>query len=89
MLLPALNAAREKAHSISCLNNLKSIGTAQAGYTLDNEEWIIYAARTKTGWADSNFGSSWWGTLGGLDDNSNYGVSLKYDLYGSVCASNW
>ena len=77
MLLPALNAAREKAHSISCLNNLKSIGTAQAGYTLDNGEWIIYAARTKTAWADSNFGSSWWGTLGGLGDNSNYGVSLK------------
>ena len=55
MLLPALNQAREKARSISCLNNLKTIGTAQAGYTLDNADWIIYAARTKNSWANTTF----------------------------------
>ena len=76
MLLPALNQAREKARSISCLNNLKTIGTAQAGYTLDNADWIIYAARTKTSWASTTFKASWWGTLGGLGDNANYGVNL-------------
>ena len=32
MLLPALNNAREKAHTISCVNNLKQIGTALIMY---------------------------------------------------------
>lgn len=36
MLLPALNAARERARSASCINNLKSIGTAQMLYFDDN-----------------------------------------------------
>ncbi len=41
MLLPALNAAREKARSIACLGNLKSIGTAAIMYASDNNEWEI------------------------------------------------
>ena len=32
MLLPALNAAREKAKNISCVNNLKTISTACVMY---------------------------------------------------------
>ena len=35
MLLPALNKARASARSISCINNLKQIGTAAALYTND------------------------------------------------------
>ena len=35
MLLPALNSAREKARSISCLSNLKQIGTAAIYYGND------------------------------------------------------
>jgi prepilin-type N-terminal cleavage/methylation domain-containing protein len=37
MLLPALNKAREKGHSISCISNLKQIGLAMGQYTVDND----------------------------------------------------
>lgn len=32
MLLPALNRARERAYSVTCLNNLKQVGMAQNSY---------------------------------------------------------
>lgn len=38
MLLPALNAAREKARSISCVNNLKQWSTIFAMYAQNNDE---------------------------------------------------
>ena len=79
MLLPALQKARDKAKSTTCLNNLKTIGMAQAGYTMDNNDWIIYAARTATDWASTNFAATWWGTLGGIKTNHNGGVSLTME----------
>ena len=41
ILLPALNKAKLTAAKISCMNNLKSIGSAQAMYSMDNENWIV------------------------------------------------
>ncbi|MDD5728292.1 MAG: type II secretion system protein, partial [Victivallales bacterium] len=40
MLLPALSKAREKGHSISCLNNLKQAGVALMGYVNEYEDFF-------------------------------------------------
>ena len=40
MLLPALNAAREKARSINCMGNLNSLGKAGMMYRNDNMEYF-------------------------------------------------
>ncbi len=40
MLLPALNQARERAKSSTCMNNLKQNGNAFAFYAADNKETI-------------------------------------------------
>jgi prepilin-type N-terminal cleavage/methylation domain-containing protein/prepilin-type processing-associated H-X9-DG protein len=45
MLLPALNQAREKAKSISCLNNFKQLSLAIQLY-LDNNEETMFANST-------------------------------------------
>ena len=75
MLLPALGKAKEKGSAISCLNNLKTIGLAQTGYTNDNDDWILYATRAVSSAANTH--ASWWGTLGGLGGKTNYGVNLR------------
>lgn len=39
LLLPALNAARERAKAISCTGNLKQIGLATTSYASDYDGW--------------------------------------------------
>ena len=40
MLLPALNKARIKAKMITCVNNLKQLGTGAAMYTSDSDDYL-------------------------------------------------
>lgn len=40
MLLPALNAAREKARTLSCISNQKQLGLALNIYAMDNKDYF-------------------------------------------------
>ncbi len=41
MLLPALNSARDKARTISCLSNMKQMGNIFSQYAMDNSDFLI------------------------------------------------
>ncbi len=61
MLLPALNAAREKAQSSQCINNLKQTGLAHAIYAGENQGFIplqSVSGRNKTQWAAELWGEN-------------------------------
>ena len=49
MLLPALNQVRDKARSVSCLNNLKQLGTASLIYADDYKGWMPRGYDSVTG----------------------------------------
>ena len=42
LLLPALNQSRERARAISCLSNMKQIGTMFALYMTDNRDLVMH-----------------------------------------------
>ena len=55
MLLPALSAARERARSAQCLNNLRQLGWGAAMYSEDNRSYCAPGYIT-----DANFSSVYW-----------------------------
>ena len=47
MLLPALNKARERAKTMSCVSNKKQLMTGVSLYLSDNDEYFNTVARTQ------------------------------------------
>jgi len=52
MLLPALSKAREKARCISCVSNLKQLGTGAAMYSMDNDDFLVFGLDWEQGMGD-------------------------------------
>ena len=50
MLLPALNAAREKAKGIKCISNLKQQGVGAQCYFNDFQDYIMLRSFGETSW---------------------------------------
>lgn len=72
MLLPALNKAKAVAQRIACANNFKTIGTAQAMYSAENNEWIIPESLRSI----ATLGDYWHGNLSGYAGKPNCGTKL-------------
>jgi len=70
MLLPALSKAREKARSISCINNLKQCSLAFMLYTNDYDGDLI---------ANYNYSSHWMYAIQGAYGNTGYLSGSKPD----------
>ena len=51
MLLPALNAARQKAQAISCLSNLKQNGTSLSQYASDSNDFFPVLKSGSSNWS--------------------------------------
>jgi len=50
ILLPALNSAREKGRSISCINNLRQQGTGLMTYLTDSDSWLMDVVQDSLPW---------------------------------------
>ncbi len=78
MLLPALSAAKEKARSIGCMNNLRQIGLGLVMYSDDNNDALVPAEYNKSNGAKYQEG---WPTL---LYNGKYLTAEKSDSYYTV-----
>ena len=78
MLLPALNKARLQAKAISCLNNLKMLGSALNQYTMNFNDYLIpYYNIRETPDSTNKRNAFWVGILCELPPGQNIPVSYK------------
>ena len=61
ILMPALSSARERGRSAQCMNNLKQLGLANAGYMNDFNSWYhptyFYSLETNKNFVDKYIGN--------------------------------
>ena len=98
MLLPALTNARERARKVSCLNNLKQMGTATFMYTSDNDTVLMEMGRHTQmymGQINGVYSSLYWyrdymgGTLGTTNWSSYWADDIRFKTVKSfICPSN-
>lgn len=81
ILLPALNTARSKAHTISCASNLKQLGQAEAMYSASYDEYLVPAF--SRGFGNKYYWQILWGDFVG-GSKGMFGVTKKdnYDNSG-------
>ena len=92
MLLPALNAAREKARSIRCKGNLKQIGLTSLMYLEDYKRPVYYNASDTANPPVKIFvnyvkSDSWDNTLGCINHKFLYCPSDKIESFPYSCGS--
>ena len=87
MLMPALQSARDRAKSSSCMNNLKQIGTGVQLYAGANDDWITPSCN-----GDSNRGL-WYCLLSGRktdgEPHSVCGPGYGLTYYGYVAKGSF
>ena len=77
MLLPALSKARSKARSISCINNLKTLGLAAALYSDAFDGWIVPSV------VGTTTSDRWFCLIGGHDSDGNVkGTNYGIEFFG-------
>lgn len=62
LLLPALNQARERGKSVSCVNSLKQLGTVISSYLVDSEDYLPprdYQTTVSPRWSETLVGQQW------------------------------
>lgn len=78
MLLPALNKARTKSHTIACTSNLKQISNALTFYIDDYNGLMAYKTPYVAYWDGSAYAAPWYHLLGKLGPYStlDYGIRI-------------
>jgi prepilin-type N-terminal cleavage/methylation domain-containing protein/prepilin-type processing-associated H-X9-DG protein len=84
MLLPALNKARDKAHKITCVNNLKQIGLAEANYAQDYNYYTPGAFATARGFNEQLWDAIILPYLGNIKKPSSWDEASKQRQSGAL-----
>ena len=81
MLLPALSKAREKARTISCLNNMKQFGTEWILYS-DNYDDYYMSHKGKDGWtwSDNLYRHQWFGPIQDTGKSTDNKAIMTYSF---------